>query len=197
MSSQAPSAPKFSPAESKIEPNPSFIPSVSQWTALRHPPSAHLGHHTHGRSNQQVHLYDLTRKGPGSLSSASSNSSSHTASYLPAGPARIYTQPSVLFSHLERGASDSPRSPRAYPNQYTRASECEMAEINAARRHSRESHDDPSRSDDHAIWILVRTVSTTPYLPWLTICSFGYAFSTLSIACSRPYPPSSCWYLSF
>jgi hypothetical protein len=47
------------------------------------------------------------------------------------------------------------RATRAYPNQYTRPSRSEMAEINAAYHQSQQEDRSSESSEDHAIWIVV------------------------------------------
>lgn len=129
--------------------------SSAQSIPFRYPPSACLGRQTCGWSNQQLHIRDQMKTEHGSISSESTDSSSQTKSHQRAGPIQMYSALFSLSPRAEDGALESPRSTRAYPNQYTRPSKCEMAEINAACQHSQESDDNPPNSEDHAIWILV------------------------------------------
>jgi hypothetical protein len=129
--------------------------SFSQSIPLRQPPTVYLGQQVHNHPSQQSQAYDHLKREHGSISSASTDSSRQTTPHPRAGPLHIYSATLSMSSEAEEGSLETPRQSRAYPNQYTRPSRSEMAEINAAYQQSLEADDSSENSEDHAIRILV------------------------------------------
>jgi hypothetical protein len=129
--------------------------SSAQSTPLRTPPTVYLGQQVHKPSLQQPQTYGQLKREHGSISSASTDSLRHTTTNTRVDPIHIYSPHFALSSQAEQGTLEMPRSTRAYPNQYTRPSRSEMAEINAVYQQSHEEDELSETSEDHAIWIAV------------------------------------------
>jgi hypothetical protein len=130
-------------------------PSSVHTAPIRHPPTAHLGHPVYIHSTQPPHTYEHLKREHGSVSSGSTESSRQPTPRPKVAPIQIYSPTFSLSSQAEEGSLETARSTRAYPNQYTRPSRSEMAEINAAYQYSQEDEDNPDDPKDHAIWVLV------------------------------------------
>jgi hypothetical protein len=124
-------------------------------TPVRQPPAVCLSQQNYSHSLRQSQTRDHLETGHGSVSSASTGSSRQTTPRPPAGSIHIYSPTFSLSSRAEEGPLGTPRPSRAYPTQYTRPSRSEMAEINAAHRHSYDKDDSSEEPKDHAIWIMV------------------------------------------
>lgn len=132
------------------------IPSSSLSSPPRKPPAIYLGRqqlYNQSISNQQIH--DHLKREHESISSTSTDSSPKSVAHSRADPMHIYAPTFSLSSQAELGTLEIPRSTRAYPNQYTRPSRSEMAEINAVYHHSHEEDELSEQSEDHAIWVVV------------------------------------------
>lgn len=123
-------------------------------TPVRQPPAVYLSQQNHSHSLRQSQTREHLETGHGSVSSASTGSSRQTTPGPPAGSIHIYSPTFSLSSGAEEGTLGTPRPSRAYPTQYTRPSRGEMAEINAAYRHSYDKDDASEEPKDHAIWIM-------------------------------------------
>jgi hypothetical protein len=130
-------------------------PSPVHSLPLRQPPTAHLGQQVYNDSSHQSRTYDHLKREHGSFSSASTDSSLHTTPHHRVDPMHVYSNTFSLSSQAEGGSMETWRATRAYPNQYTRPSRCEMAEINAAYHQSQQEDSSSENSEDHAIWIVV------------------------------------------
>lgn len=130
------------------------ITSSAQSIPLRHPPTVYSVQPVHNDSNQQWHTYDYSKRQNGSLSCASTEPSRQNTPRPRDGLSNIHSPNlSVTFGTGE-SSLENPRL-QAYPNQYTRTSRSEMAEVNAAYHKSYEDDDSSAASEDHAIWVLV------------------------------------------
>ena len=135
-------------------------PAISDTSSVqsippRHPPIAYFGQPAHSDSNQQWQTYDYLKREHGSLSGTPTNPSRQNTPHPRAGLINIHPPNLSVTFGAEEGSLENPRPARAYPNQYTRSSRNQMAEINAAYHKSYEDDDSSVASEDHAIWILV------------------------------------------
>ncbi len=134
---------------------------------IQSPPTVYLGKQLYSPSSQQAQAYGHLQREHGSISSALTDSSPHTIPRQTAGTIHIYSPTLSLSSQPEEGPLETPRAMRAHPNQYTRPSRREMAEINAAYQQSCEEDDFSEISEAHAIRILVcchNVISNSPIL---------------------------------
>lgn len=173
MSSQGHSPPiAYTPDYHQSEqavPTPSSDPSIT----LRNLPAVYFGQPIHNRAKQQVQACDHSKRDHGSLSSASTDSSCGTTPRPRSGPIHIYSPTFSMSSRAEEGSLENSSLARAYPNQYTRPSRSEMAEISAAYQQSHEDDDSSETSEDHAIWVLVCCSLAVYRCIMLTRNSFG------------------------
>lgn len=130
--------------------------SSAQAVPLRQPPTVYLGQQVYDPSSQPSQINEHQKREHGSISSTSTDSFQQNAALQPRpDPIHIYSNSFSLTSQAESSSLETPRVTRAYPNQYTRPSRSEMAEINAAYYHSHAEDDSSETSADHAIWIVM------------------------------------------
>ncbi len=156
MSSQGHSPPVASASKPDQSGRGIRIPDPSLPSPPRKPPTLYLGRqqiYNQTMPNQQVH--DQLRREHDSTSSTSTDSGPQNTAHERADPMHIYAPAFSSTAQAERGTLEIPRSTRAYPNQYTRPSRSEMAEINAVYQHSHEEYELSQQPEDHAIWVVV------------------------------------------
>ena len=139
-------------------PNGRPIPTAHfsvEFVPLQKPSTVYIGQqvYTHSLEHPPTCGHPKTRNG--SISSASTDSAHQTTTHSRADPMHIYSPSFPLSSQAEQGTLGVLGSARAYPNQYTRPSRSEMAEINAAYQKSHKEDDLSEDLEDHAMWIVV------------------------------------------
>jgi hypothetical protein len=129
--------------------------SAAQPTPLRNPPAVYLGQQVSKPVLPCLQPYEQLKREHGSISSASTDSLRRTAPSSMSDPIHIYSPGFAMSSQVEQGTQKMPQSTRSYPNQYTRPSRSEMADINAVYQQSHEEDELSETSEDHAIWVAV------------------------------------------
>ena len=109
----------------------------------------------YNQSNPKQQSHNQLKREHGSISNTSTDSFPQNTAHQRADPMHIYAPTFSLSAQAEQGTLEIPRSTGAYPNQYTRPSRSEMAEINAVYQHSHEEYELSEQSEDHAIWVVV------------------------------------------
>lgn len=137
--------------------------SSAQPLPVRPPPAIHLGPQTHSHSGEQSQTYEGLKRGHGSTSSESTDSSRHTALHPGVGSTNTHSPTFAMSSQVEQGTREVMHPARAYPSRYTRPSRSEMTEINAAYQYSQDGDETSDMVEDHAIWVLVRCLFSDPH----------------------------------
>lgn len=131
--------------------------SSVQSVPLQKPPTIHLGHQVYNHPTPWSKIDEHQKRERCSMSSTSTDSSRRMAAPHPGpGPTHIHSTPFPPQSfRAEGGTMEFSRSTRACPNQYTRPSRREMAEMSATYHQTFEEDDCSETREDRAIWIVV------------------------------------------
>ena len=156
MTSQSHSPPApYTPDDLQLKESLPVPHSSAQPLSVQPPPAIHLGQQTYNHSGEQSQTVERLKRGHGSTSSGSTDSSRHTGPHPGVGLVKNHPPIFAMSSQPEHGTLYATHSARAYPSPYSRPSRSEMTEINAVYQYSQDGDDTSDILEDHAIWVLV------------------------------------------